>query len=253
MKPYLSVVIPAYNEVPNLKRGVLDSVVSYLKQQSYTWEVLVVDDGSTDDTSGFVKKFIKQNKGFSLHQEPHRGKAGTVIAGMLKAQGEIILFTDMDQATPIDQLEKLLPKFNTGYDIAIGSRKGRKGAGVLRLIMAYGFSVLRLVILRLPYKDTQCGFKAFTSKATQEIFKSLRVFQENQSAVGSAVTAGFDLEVLYIARKRGYKVAEVPVEWSDVGDRGKHGVNPLKDSWQGFRDLMRVRVNALMGKYASKV
>ena len=113
--------------------------------------------------------------------------------------------------------------------------------------MAYGFSFLRYLILRLPYKDTQCGFKAFTSQAKDKIFKRLKVFSDGALASGASVSAGFDLEVLYIARKLGLKVAEVPVDWHH-----KEGtkVNPLKDSWEGLRDLFKVRLNSLLGKYS---
>jgi glycosyltransferase involved in cell wall biosynthesis len=242
----LSVVVPAYNEEPNLRRGVLSGLAEYLKDQDYAWEVLVVDDGSTDSTAKFAERFVKKHKGFKVMKEPHRGKGGTVIAGMLKAKGEIVLFTDMDQATPIDQIEKFFPKFDKGYDIVIGSRAGREGAPLIRKIMAYGFSLLRNLLLRLPFKDTQCGFKAFKSNAAKDIFKKLKVFSEKSKEQGASVTAGFDLEILYIARKLGLKVAEIPVKWHhQEGTK----VNPVKDSWEGFRDLMKVRINALQGKY----
>lgn len=245
-KIYLSVVIPAYNEEKNIKSGVLEQVASYLKKQIYTWEVLIVDDGSIDQTAGLADQFAKRHKGFSVLKEPHRGKAGTVISGMLHAKGEHILFTDMDQATPINQIEKLLPKVNEGYDIAIGSRSGRKGAPMIRKLMAYGFMILRTLILRLPYKDTQCGFKVFTTQSSHEIFKRLKVFKEGQAVKGAAVTAGFDLEILYIARKLGFKVAEVPVQWEH---KGTVRVSPIKDSIMGLRDLLKVRMNALIGRY----
>ncbi len=248
-KVFLSVVIPAYNEEKNLKLGVLEKVANYLKKQRYSWEVILVDDGSTDSTAAILESFASKNKGFRVLKEPHRGKGGTVIAGMLAAKGRIVLFTDMDQATPISEIEKLLPKFKKGVDIAIGSRTGRKGASFVRKAMAYGFMILRTLILRLPYKDTQCGFKAFKKETIRPIFERMKVFRENQSVKGAAVTAGFDLELLYIARKLNFKVSEVPVFWQNVGDRGESGVNPLKDSWQGFRDLMKVRINAFLGKY----
>ncbi len=242
----LSVVIPAYNEEGNLKRGVLDWVYGYLKKQKYTWEVLIVDDGSGDKTLALAEKFAKKHEGFSVMAEPHRGKGPTVITGMLAAKGEIILFSDMDQATPINQVEKLLEKVGEGYDIAIGSRQGRAAAPLIRKTMAFGFSLLRTIVLRLPFKDTQCGFKAFKKDAARKIFKKMQVFGEEASAMGASVSAGFDLEVLYIARKLGFKVAEVPVEW-----RHQEGtkVNPIKDSWEGLRDLLRVRLNAFLGKY----
>ena len=246
MKHFLSVVIPAYNEEKSLKEGVLQEVDRYLRGVEYPWEVLIVDDGSNDKTALLVEKFAGAHKGFRLLGEPHRGKGGTVIAGMLKAKGDIVLFSDMDQATPITQLEKVLPKFDQGYDIVIGSRSGRQGAPIIRKLMAYGFSLLRLLVLRLPCKDTQCGFKAFTKKASQEVFRRMKIFNERMRTQGASVTAGFDLEILYLARKLRLKVAEVPVEWHH-----KEGtkVNPLKDSWEGFRDLIKVRVNALSGGY----
>lgn len=246
-KQHLSVVIPAYNEHSNLERGVLASVWDYLKGQDYSWEVLIVDDGSTDDTADLAESFAKTHNGFRVLKEPHRGKGGTVIAGVLAAKGEIILFTDMDQATPINQIEKLMPKFKQGSDIVIGSRAGREGAPLMRKIMAYGFVFLRTVILRLPYKDTQCGFKAFKREAAKKIFKRMKIFNEKTRTSGASVTAGFDLEILYIARKLKLKVTEVPVEWHhQEGTK----VNPIKDSWEGLRDLMRVRINAFLRRYS---
>lgn len=246
MRPYLSVILPAYNEEYNLRTGVLDSVYDYLIEQKYSWEILFVDDGSTDKTAKLAEDFAKKHINFLVLKEPHRGKAGTVTAGVLKARGEIILFTDTDQATPIDQLEKVLPKIENDFDIVIGSRNGREGAPVIRKVMAWGFSFLIQIVLNLPYKDTQCGFKAFTSNSAREIFKRLELFNTNSKSVGPSVTAGFDLEILYIARKLGYKVTEVPIDWHH-----KEGtkVDPIKDSIEGLRGLLLVRLNALHGKY----
>jgi glycosyltransferase involved in cell wall biosynthesis len=243
---FLSVVIPAFNEEYNLRTGVLDSVFDYLSLQKYSWEILFVDDGSTDDTERLAEDFAKKHSNFFVLKEPHRGKAGTVTAGILKAKGKIILFTDADQATPIDQLEKILPKFKEGFDVVIGSRHGREGAPMIRKVMASGFSFLRLIVLRLPFKDTQCGFKAFTKPSAQEIFKRLKIFNANSKSVGASVTAGFDLEVLYVARKLGYRIAEVPVDWHH-----KEGtkVDPIKDSIEGLRGLLMVRLNAFQNKY----
>ncbi len=244
--PYLSVVIPAYNEAENIKNGSLEKVYDYLSRRKFSWEVLVVDDESTDNTLIEARKFAKAHRGFYVFAEPHRGKGGTVIAGMLKAKGEIVLFTDMDQATPLSEFDKFIPKFNKGYDVVIGSRKGREGAPLVRKAMAYGFALLRTIILCLPHRDTQCGFKAFKDTAAQEIFKRLQIFSEEQKIKGAAVTAGFDLEVLYVARKLGLKVSEVLVEWHHQETKRVH---PLRDAWQGIRDLVKVRLNALQGKY----
>jgi hypothetical protein len=153
----------------------------------------------------------------------------------------------MDQSTPIDQFDKLIPKFEKGYDVVIGSRHGRPGQTLIRKIMAYGFVFLRTLILRLPYKDTQCGFKAFRRESAEQIFKRLMVFGGDSGFEKGSVTAGFDLEVLYVARKLRLKVSEVPIEWYEYGERKE--VNPIKDSWEGFRDLMKVRINSLTGKY----
>lgn len=245
-KPFLSIVIPSYNEENNIRTGSLSGMVDYLNDQEYTWEILVVDDGSTDKTLEVAQKFAKNHRNIRVLNEPHRGKGGTVIAGMLQAKGQIIIFDDMDQATPIDQLEKVLPRFNDGYDVVIGSRAGREGAPLIRKTMAFGFALLRNIILQLPYKDTQCGFKAFTKQASQKIFKNLQIFNQKQLTQGASVSAGFDLEILYIARKLKLKVCEVPVVWHH-----KEGtkVNPIKDSWEGLRDLLKVRINAFQGKY----
>ncbi|WP_162909543.1 glycosyltransferase [Aggregatilinea lenta] len=246
---YLSVVIPAYKEVDNIKRGVLETVSAYLTAQPYTWEVLIVDDGSPDETADLAETFVRTHDGFRVLREPHRGKGGTVIAGMLAAQGEIVLFADMDQATPLSEVEKLLPCFDAGYDGVIGSRSGRQGAPLVRKVMAHGFRVLRTIVLRLPYHDTQCGFKAFRGAVVPAIFGRMQIFNERSRAraQGAAVTAGFDLEVLYIARKLSLKMAEVPVEWHHQGTRRVH---PIKDSWQGLLDLLRVRINAFAGRYS---
>jgi len=243
---YLSVVIPAYNEEENIKSGSLKQVSDYLKRQKYSWEVIVVDDGSTDGTARLAEKFAKRSDGFRVLKKRHKGKARTVIEGMLDAKGDIVLFTDMDQATPIDQVSKFLREFESGADVVIGSRTGRKGAPVVRKLMALGFMVLRTVVLRLPYRDTQCGCKAFTRESAREIFSRLKVFGDRQEVKGAQVNAGFDLEVLYVARKLGLRVVEVPVKWQH---KGTVRVNPLRDSVYGLRDLLRVRMNAIRGMY----
>lgn len=243
---FLSIVIPAYNEEHNIKDGVLDGVVSYLKSRDYAWEVLLVDDGSTDNTKKLLQSFVQKNKNFTLIANPHQGKAGTVTAGMLKAQGKYILFTDFDQATPISELDEILPHFET-YDIVIGSRAGRrKGAPLSRIIMARGFMLLRTVTLGIDVQDTQCGFKAFRKDVAHDLFDRLQLYRTNQTDEGSRVTAGFDVELLYLAKRRGYSIKEVPVAWRYVETRR---VNPIRDSIEGLRDLLRIRLLALRGAY----
>jgi dolichyl-phosphate beta-glucosyltransferase len=245
-RPHLSVVIPSYNEEDNIKNGALDDVYRFLKKQDYTWEVLIVDDASTDRSVSLSQKFTDQHKNFKVFKEVHRGKGGTVIIGMKKADGEILLFMDMDQATPIDQLDKLLPKLKNGYDIAIGQREGRHGAPLTRKMMAYGFVLLRKIFLGLPHKDTQCGFKAFKRSAATKIISKMVVFGDTAENPRASVTAGFDLEILYLARKFGYKVAEVKVDWNY---KDTERVSAVHDSIEAFRDMLRIKLNALMGKY----
>lgn len=243
----LSVVIPAFNESKNLESGALSEVYNYLKNQSYIWEVLIVDDGSSDDTVAKVREQIKGREGFKLLENSHGGKAITVMTGMLSAQGEVVVFTDMDQATPIAEVEKFFPKFDEGFDIVIGSRKGRKGAPVVRKLMGWGFSMLRGLILGLPFADTQCGFKAFNRKAIQAVFPALLTDWQKMKASGAAVNAGFDIETLYLARKRDLKIAEVLVNWRHVGTER---VQAVGDSLEALKDMVRIKLNDLRGKYA---
>jgi len=245
---YLSVVIPAYNEETNIRLGSLDKVLRYLEHQDYSWEVVVVNDGSTDETKKLLEEFVAANKGVRVIDNPHQGKAATVIAGIRAAKGTISVFSDLDQATPITQVEKLIPWVEKGYDVVIGSRSGRRqGAPFTRLVMARGFMILRGLILGLHgIQDTQCGFKMFRTEVALDIFSRLKLYGGGTGATGSMVTAGFDIEVLYVAKQRGYRIKEVPVEWHYVETRR---VNPIRDSWQGFLDIVKIRLNALTGAY----
>jgi len=248
MKPKLTVVIPCYNEEQNIRLGSLDKVVRYLEKLSFAWEGLIVDDGSTDESKELISEFISTNSHFSLVERPHQGKAAAVITGMLKSQGDLILFTDLDQATPINQLEKTLPWIEKGFDIVIGSRKGKRtGAPFLRRLMGPGFMLVRNLILGLSgIEDTQCGFKLFKQKAAREIFHRLKIFGVQKQLSGPRVTAGFDVEVLFIAKKLNYKIKEVPVEWHYVDTRR---VSPILDSLDALIDIIRIRLNSMQGKY----
>lgn len=244
-KLYLSVVIPAYNEEKNIKKGALSAVYKYLKKQKYAWEMVLANDGSSDNTLKLLNKFAENKKNVVVLDEPHRGKAGIVVAGVLASKGEIILFSDMDQSTPINQFESFREHFEHN-DIVIGSRSGREGAPLVRKSMATGFSLLRTLVLLLPYKDTQCGFKAFKKKAAKDIFNKIKKFHSQEIKSGSSLSAGFDIEILYLARKLGYKVEEVSVDWYYEPGTKK---NPIKESWIGFKGIISVRWNALQGKY----
>jgi dolichyl-phosphate beta-glucosyltransferase len=249
-KVYLSVVIPSYNEMANLQKGVLDKIEHYLSRQKYTFEVIVSDDGSDDGSTEFVERFTKENNNFKLIKNKHMGKAGAVAAGMLAGIGEVRLFTDMDQATPIEEFEKLMPYFKEGFDIVIGSRNTRrKGSPLTRRIMSRGMIVLRKLLVGIDeVHDTQCGFKAFSSLSAVKLFKKLYELHGGgySKIKGSNVAAGFDVELLYIAGKIGYRIKEVSVEWLYVETRR---VNPIKDSINGLVDLLKISSNKFAGKY----
>lgn len=242
----LSVVIPAYNEEQNLTKGVLDEVENYLDEKKLDHEVIIVDDGSKDSTKDFIKKYITKHSKFKLIENSHGGKAMAVMTGMMAAIGEMVLFTDMDQATPINQWDKFSPKFQQGYDIVIGSRHGRKGAPMIRKLAAWGFSILRGLILGLPFEDTQCGFKAFRKNAVEKIIPKIKREWGVVHFKGGAVNAGFDVEVLYLAKKYGFKIAEVDVEWNYVDTER---VQVIKDAAAAIYDMLRIRINDLSGKY----
>ena len=242
----ISVVIPAYNEERNLKRGVLDEVEDFLNKKEKEFEVIIVDDGSSDLSVEIIKKYITKGSNFKLVENAHGGKATAVMTGMQAAKGDIVLFTDMDQATPINQLEKFLPKFEEGFDIVIGSRTGRAGAPIFRKLAAWGFSFLRNIILGLPFSDTQCGFKAFNKKVVEKIIPKIKNEWGVLHFKGGAVNAGFDVEILYLAKKYGFKIAEVPVEWKYVDTER---VQVIKDALAAIYDMFRIRINDLRGKY----
>lgn len=247
-KPYLTVIIPAYNEEPNFKKGVLDEVSAYLEKQQYTWEVLVVDDGSSDQTAQLAQGYANKHKNIRVIKNPHEGKAATVKKGVEEATGEFILFTDFDQATPLSEIEKLLPYFPE-YDIVIGSRQlpgaKREKEPLHRHIMGIGFNLVVQTIAVRGIWDTQAGFKCFKGNVAKKLFSELKIYGKAKKVHGALVTA-FDVELLFIAKKRGYKIKEVPIIWHHVQTSR---VSPLKDSARMFRDVVKVRLNDLRGTY----
>ncbi|HYD35317.1 MAG TPA: dolichyl-phosphate beta-glucosyltransferase [Vitreimonas sp.] len=247
--PFLSVVIPSYNERKNLERGVLDEVVNYLKKQSYTWEVILSDDGSSDNTLEHLQAFAKKHAQVRVLDNLHAGKGPTVQSGMLAAQGQWRLFTDFDQSTPLSEVEKLMSYATQGYEIVIGSREGsgahRDDEPWYRHLMGRGFNWLVQLLAVPGIYDTQCGFKLLSSEATTELFSRLHVYGRQQER-SDAFTGAFDVEMLFLARKFDYQIKEVPILWKHhETDR----VSPVKDSLRMLRDILRVRLADLQGHY----
>lgn len=247
-KPHLSVIIPAYNEEPNFKKGAIDDLPAYLEKQAYSYEVLIVDDGSDDQTATLADDFAKKHKNIRVIANPHQGKAETVKTGVEKASGELILFTDFDQATPISEVEKLLPRFPE-YDIVIGSRQlpgaKREKEPFHRHLMGLVFNIIVQIIAVRGIWDTQAGFKCFKADVAKELFAKLKVYGKGKKVQGALVTA-FDVELLFIAKKHGYKIKEVPIVWHHVATSR---VSPLKDSARMFRDVLKIRFNDFKGVY----
>lgn len=247
-KIYLSVVIPAYNEEPNFNKGLVEEVPKYLEKQNYAYEILIVDDGSTDKTAELADAFAKKYQNVRVIKNPHEGKAETVKKGVEEAKGELILFTDFDQATPLSEVEKLLPFFPE-YDIVIGSRQlpgaKRDKEPIYRHIMGLGFNLVVQAIAVRGIWDTQAGFKMFKSDIAKDLFTKLKVYGKGKKVQGALVTA-FDVELLFIAKKHGYKIKEIPIIWHHVATTR---VNPIKDSIKMFKDVVKVRANDLKGVY----
>lgn len=238
-KLFLSVIIPCFNEENNLRNGCLDGVISYFKNCTYPYEILVIDDASTDGSAAILKRY-EQKRDIKLIEKEHSFKAGTVMRGIREARAKFVLMTDMDQATPITEFDKFLPFLRENAEIVIGSRRDeRKGAPLSRKIMAKGFIMLRNLILGLnEIKDTQCGFKIFKREAALKIIGKLKLFADNEiCSQTSKVTAGFDVEILFLAKKLGYRIVEIPVAWNYVETRR---VNPLRDSLDGLIDMLRI-------------
>lgn len=243
----LSVIVPSYNESWEIKKMALDEINSCLATKDFSYEVVIVDDGSTNGTVNKVREEVKKRRGFNFIENPHGGKAITVMTGLLRSKGEIALFTDMDQATPISELDKFLPLFEKGFDVVIGSRHGRKGAPLMRKLAGLGFSLIRNVILGLPFKDTQCGFKAFNRKSIEIIFPDLLKMWQAMKSKNAAVNAGFDVETLFIAKKKDLVVAEVDVDWRHVENLKQ--VQLIKDSIEALKDMLRIKWNDFSGRY----
>jgi len=248
----LSVIIPCYNEEENIKRGVLNEVEKYLLTQKYPWEVIVCNDKSTDNSLKLVTDFAKNQPKFKVLDLPKGGKAGALWGGIQKTKNDIVLFTDMDQSTPLKELSKLLPYFDQGYDVVIGSRgRLRQGNSILRKLGANIFRELRNFLLRTDIFDTQCGFKAMKTQLAKEIFPKLAVIKKIQSQTVWRVTA-YDVEMLTIAHKLGKRIKEVQVVWNNEDTsttKGDPNLRYINESKEMIIEVWRIFTNNLKGVY----
>lgn len=247
----ISIIIPCYNEEKNLKNGVLNDVYKFLSKQDYKWEVLICNDASTDNSLKIAQKISKNYKNFKVLDLPHGGKPGAVWGGIKQAKYDLVLFTDMDQSTPISELNKLLPYFDQGFDVVIGSRGAlREGNTFVRKLMASVFLNFRRLMLLPQIIDTQCGFKTIRTDLAKKIFPKLGYFQE-KSQSGWRVSA-FDVELLFMAQSWGHKIKEVKVKWQDedLSDtKGNKFERFKKESITMAKEIFRIKSNEIKGIY----
>lgn len=241
--PFYSIIIPAYNEAERIGAS-LDRIVGFIAESRWSAEIIVVNDGSRDTTSQLVQEYARRNPVIRLLDNPGNcGKGYSVRNGMLNASGQVLLFTDADLSSPIEEVTKLFAVVESGEaDVAIGSRYLQselqtRRQPIHRRMLGRAFNLALRTILGLSYVDTQCGFKAFNRKAVTTIFPNMKIERW-----------GFDPEILFLARRYGLRVAEVPVSWAH-DHRSK--INPLRDGTRMLGELLRIRMNSLGGKYIS--
>ncbi len=237
-----SFIIPAYNESVRIPSA-LHALLRHVQEQNWDAEILVVNDGSTDDTAQIVREFGMSHPQVLLVENPgNRGKGYSVRNGMLHARGDICLFSDADLSSPITEAQKLFDAIAQGADVAIGSRWLRSELQTERQPLyrqAFGriFNLVLRVVLGLHFADTQCGFKAFRHDAAQRIFPLQKIERW-----------GFDPEILFLARRAGLKVDEIPVVWAHSEGTRLH---PFRDGMRMFVEVLRIRWNAMTGDYAA--
>jgi len=238
--PQISIVIPAYNESARIESA-LERVLGCVNERGWDAEVLVVDDGSTDSTAAVVKRWMTHHRQLQLFENPgNRGKGYSVRNGLLQAAGDIVMFTDADLSAPIEEAERLFSAIHGGADVAIGSRwldkqRQTRHQPLYRRFFGRCYNALTRVVMGLPYKDTQCGFKAFRRGAAKCIFPLQTIERW-----------GFDPEILFIARKLDFKVVEVPVTW---GHDERSRISYLRDGSQMLKEMVEIRSNSLRGRY----
>lgn len=245
----VSLIIPAYNEEQRLP-ATLATVETYLRARPWSWELIVVDDGSEDRTAAIVRAWHERDSRIRLLTVPHRGKAAAVRSGVFAASGRYVFFTDADLSTPIDYLEPALQLLRERWDLVIGSREGaaarRIGEPWHRHAMGRVYNWVVQWLLLPGIDDTQCGFKGFRHEVAQDLFRRMLLYRDGQRPLRGPRVTGFDVELLFIARRRGYRIAVLPVTWHHVeGSK----VRPLVDGLLMLRDVLTVRLNAWRGVY----
>lgn len=252
MQTFLSVVVPCYNEAKNLHRDVLKDISDYLSIKDFDWEVLVSDDGSSDDSREIVKKQIENLPKFRLLENPHGGKPAALLYGIKAAKGKYVLFTDMDQSTPIKELDKLLPFRKKSVGAIIGSRGLlRKNFPVYRRLGSIVFMAFRKLFILPEIDDTQCGFKLFKRGVVAKAFPHLQYFKKTKDAKGWSVSS-YDVELLHIVKKMGYQIEEVHVDWKDEDTSESKGgtlSRYFKESTEMLKQILRVKMNDSSGMY----
>lgn len=249
VQPSQTVIVPAYNESFRIVQS-LRTVLDYLAKQSYSANVMLVDDGSSDDTVDSARSLVPKYPNLEIHTIPHGGKAAAVLYGLEHAKGDLMLFTDADLATPITYLAEFRERVAQGADVVIGSREGETAARIgepgFRHFMGRGFNAMVRVLLLPDIHDTQCGFKLFTAHARTEILPRLRLYRGQDGAIQEPKVTAFDVELLVVAKRLGLKTDIVPVTWT-FGERSK--VNPVGDTITNFSDVAHVKWNDLRGRY----
>lgn len=245
-RPKLSLVIPAFNEQARIA-NTLSATIGFLEKQPFDYELIVADDGSTDNTRAISERF--ESDSTRVLSIRHGGKAVALRAGMKACRGEIVAFTDADLATPIEYLVPFIAAIDAGADVVIGSREGagshRVDEPAYRHFMGRVFNRMVQTLVLPGINDTQCGFKAFTRFASMEITRRARLYVDQQEITGARVTA-FDVEMLVIARNLGLKIVEVPVNWT-YGAQSK--VNPIQDTLTNLKDIATIKLNHTRNRY----
>lgn len=239
-KIFLTVIVPAYNEEKNI-RGTLEEIAGYLNERAFTYEMLVIDDGSSDKTSEIAGSCSNLFKNYKvLKNISNEGKGYSVRRAMLEAKGEYALFMDADNSTSIDEFDKFLPYLQTNYDVVIASRR-MEGSMVeepqpfLRAKMGEFYIFLSKVMLNMNISDFNCGFKAYNVKSARRIFEAQRMHDWS-----------FDTELLFLSAKYGLKIKEVPVRWVH---KATSKVRPVRDGIRSFLSLFKIKINDFSGKY----